>query len=757
MRSRALHLTAIALTAILTAAACGGPDAAEVAVDEFCDELKYLIREYRLERVDGHQFSKANLDLVVSLANSEERTGRRLIPIAETKCPTAWNDSERIREEITQTAEARLAELQQEKAKLEQGSQTDNATVSPKDDGFSPSPAVTIAPNVSKHTIADTPTPIESSAKATGTAAPILDTVISSLKLPGPEQSERILFYTNLYDDKQRGLYVLSTISGEASKLDLNVTKNNTDKVEEITFWGEGFDLSRNKRYLAVSRGPIIDDENDRNKKGLFIIDLQNHTIGRLSNPPENCNDTHPLWSSNNNALLFEEICEGSGGGIRQLGVIDVAQGTRTYIKDIEKGINISRYDFEFSSDGNTIIGFISYTHDGTLDGTIMRSIMTYNLTDSRWQEVPYNDSNSILADELAQLKLNSEISPLISVASHNMVGDRSLGGVFFDEHGLSPDGDLLAVHGSIVDFNQDFRKDFVSILDVHTGTIEKLISPDSDESGIGSHRFDGRPSWSPDGRFIALKVDQEPDGVYHAYIIDVESESIRPLSSDDDARFWGVTLGDIVWSRDSSHILIGACASNCDRGDFENSIRVVNVSSGEYRRFFPDTEGQIYGLQWLSEADQEPPTTTPTRIASPTPAETTTRTATSTSLPSTMDGKSVDELRAIVHDEFGKIALSLAEVFVHYDSEKQRPLAIESMLDAIDSCLLSKEAIDQLGVVDSSYELWPKVAANVSRYCDHLTAASESLIDWNLIKFTQSIANAMSALDDAAADVPRL
>ena len=748
MRAHALRFATIAVAAILAAAACGGPDAAEVAVHEFCDELKYLIREQRLERIDDRQFVEAYGDLLESLMASGDRVGRPLGSTVETKCPAASSDAERIEARIALVVDAQPAQLQQQRKDLERLTQTDNASDAAKPVTSLPGPAMTTTPNASQYQTTETPTVIDSPAKTTELLTPTLRTHISSLNLPGENNQERILFYANVHDDEQSGIYVLSTNSGEATRLALNVPKDNADQLENIHFWPDDFDLSSDKRHLVVSRGPIIDDETDGSEKGLFIIALSSRTMEQVSEPPQNCNDLYPLWSPTGDAILFEEICEGGEGGIRRMGIIHIAQKARTYINDIEKVHYISRHDLEFSPDGNTIIGFISYTHDGTSDGTIIRSIMIYSLTGSGWQEVPVNDANNILGDELAQLKLNSKVSPLISATSHNLVGERSLGGVYFNGQSLSRDGNSLAVRGSITDSIQEFRKEFVSILDVRTGNIEKLIFLNSEESGTRSHHFDGKPSWSPDGQLIALRAGTKLDSVY-GYIIDVKNESIRPLSGDDGLQYGlrhsGVTLGDIAWSKDSSHILIGVCASSCGRGDFKNAIRVVHVSSGEYRVFHPGTEGQIHRLQWLSEANQAPPPAPSTPIVTP------------TSLSSALDGKAVDELRTIVHDEFGKITLSLAQVFVHYDSEKQRPLAVESMRDAIDSCLISKDAIEQLGIVDTSYALWPRVAENVGRYCDHLVAASNSLVDWNLIRFKQAISNAMSALDDAAADVPRL
>ncbi len=714
VRIRALIFAAIVLAAILATTACGGPDAADVAVDEFCDELKYLIREQRLARVDDQQFVEAYGDLLKSLAASEERIGRPLVSAAATKCPTAWNDTERIQTEVQLDTETRIASLHQQ---LKRPTQTENVSDAREEVTSSPSPAMSAKPK------------------------------------------EHILFYANSHVDQERGLYVLSTNSGEVARFELNVTKGNTDKVEAIGFYSSDWHLSSDKRYLAVSRGLIIDDGNDRSEKGLFSIDLSNLTMERLSEPPANCNDHYPLWSPIGNRLLFEEICEGGEGGIRKLGVMDIAQGARTYINKTNIGINISRHDFEFSPDGNTIIGFFSYTNDGTFTGKIVRSVLTYDFADQRWQVTSVQDSNGILSNKLAQLKSMSKISTFISATSHNVVGDRSMGGANFGDHSLSPDGNSLAVRGSISDSREGFLQEFVSILDVRTGNIEKMVFLDGDESGTRYRYLDGKPSWSPDGRLIAIGVGHKLADAHHAYIVDVESESIRLLPGGAGFRYGAVNnvIEGIAWSQDSTQLLVGGCASNCDRGDSKNSIRIIHVPSGEYRTLSPGTEGQMHGLQWLSEADQTLPTATPTSIATLPPAETATHRATPTPLSSAIDGKSVDELRAIVHDEFGKITLSLAEVFVHHDSEQQRPLAIESMLDAIDSCLLSKEAIEQLGVVDLSYDLWPRVAENVGRYCDHLIAASESLIDWNLIEFTQSISNAMSALADAAADVPRL
>ncbi len=280
------------------------------------------------------------------------------------------------------------------------------------------------------------------------------------------------------------------------------------------------------------------------------------------------------------------------------------------------------------------------------------------------------------------------------------------------------------------------------------------------------------RVSWSPDGSSFVLTTGLILDSLrgknvaehfeyFHtehssvidsAVVIDIHGKEHRRLSFRDGFNF----LGEPAYSSDGSHLGILGCL-NCPTSVSDRNtsiklpadivIRTVEIESGNYQDISvalpagsDNTPRYIHGpsTRWFDAS-------TPTPTATPTP------------LPSAMEGKSVDELRAVVHDEFGKISLSLAEVFVHYESEKQRPLAIESMLDAIDSCLISREAIEQLVVVDSSYDSWPRVAENVGKYCDHLRFASESLIDWNLIKFTQSISNAMSALDDAAADVPRL
>ena len=761
MHTRALRFAAIALTAILAAAACGGTDAAQVAVDEFCDELKYLIREQRLERVADQQFVEAYGDLLESLVDSSERVGRPLGPIVATKCPAASSDAERIKARLAFPVEAQLAESRQEGTNLEQLTQLDSASDAPKELQSAPSPEKSVTPTTPIHAPTATPTSIPVVVEATSTRYPTRSSHTPIIPLFGTERQERFLFYARNIDEEEWGLYVLFANSSEQIRLDLNITKDNADIAEEIGFLGTGWDLSSDNRHLAASHHSFTYDQNDRNVGRLFSIDLLNLTIEWLSEPPTHCSDNYPLWSPTGDKVLFEEICPGAEGGIRKLGIMDINSKARIYVKESEVVKYAPRHKFQFSADGNSIIGFTEYSREHSSDATIVRSVVIYNFPQSTWRYIPITDPNDMITTELSQLKLQSKISSAIFANSRNIRGNLSLGGVSFSDHSLSPDGHTLAVRGSIIDRYHNFRKEFVSLIAVRTGTIVKMIYLDDDESGTGFRRLAGKPSWSPDGRLLALGAGGKESDENHAYVVDIESESIWLLTGGDgflSGTSWSsANLLGVPWSKDSTHLLIVGCISECGRSDSKYAIRKVNAVSGAYKTFASGTKGHIWGLQWLAESDQEPPTTTPIPIATPPPPETATRTATSTRLPPKLDGKSVDELRAIVHDEFDKITLSLAEVFVHYDSEQQRPLAIESMLDAIDSCLLSKEAIDQLGTVDSSYELWPRVAENVGRYCDHLSSASKSLIDWNLIKFTQSISNAMSALDDAAADVPRL
>ena len=217
---------------------------------------------------------------------------------------------------------------------------------------------------------------------------------------------------------------------------------------------------------------------------------------------------------------------------------------------------------------------------------------------------------------KLSQLELHAKVSRLISATSRNIRGDRSLGGVYFSDHSLSPDGHSMAVRGSITDRSRDFRKEFVSIIAVRTGTITKMIFLGGDESGTRSSHLDGKPSWSPDGRLLALGVGQKGTNEHHAYVVDIEKEAIWPLTGGDgflSGALWSATnhLG-ASWSKDSTHLLIGGYVANCDGSDSKIAIRKVNVVSGEYRTFGSGTQGQLRGLQWLSEADQAPPAATP-------------------------------------------------------------------------------------------------------------------------------------------------
>ena len=705
-----------------------GRDAAEIAVDEFCEELKYLIREQRLERVDDGQFVEAYGDLLESLVVSGERVGLPLGPTVETKCPTASSDAERIQARIALVVESQLAESRQAKAELDQRSvQPDRSYTSPRK--VAPDfPSTASKPTTSRserNTNAvsrQTPDaskllpPTQSTSEASNTSKSLTDI--------GKDQNPEHLNATlkrHVLIGLGYNAYIIDSSNGTVN-LDLEVA----------------LDLDANNlRYIALAPTSRQIITGSRSNSTHQLNSYQIHNIlddGSLAlagevplESPPGCTSSFVEYHPSTATFLLAETCrqpEQACGGSRLVALFTSAKGKVYLTKKPTSGCHGLFSHFAFSPSGDRVL---RYSVGGSRG-----SFHIYDLTSNTYQRF---DIEGWGRDDFAWL-------------------------------GWSPDGQHIL--GTTIKGTENSVPASIFMFDLKLNSI--TISFDLGFTPATSHQY--KASWSPDGSSFALTTGLILDSLrgknfaehyeyFHtehssiidsAVVIDILGQKHRRLSFDDGFNF----IGTPVYSSDGNHLGILGCM-NCPTTVLDRNtsiklpaaivVRTVEIKSGNY---------QDISVSLPANSDN-----TPTYIHGPSTrwldASTLTPIATPTPLPLAMGGKSVDELRAIVHDEFGKITLSLAEVFVHYDSEKERPLAVESMLEAIDSCLLSKEAIDQLGVVDSSYELWPRVAENVSRYCDHLSSASKSLIDWNLIKFTQSIANAMSALDDAAADVPRL
>ena len=726
VRTRALLFAATALAAILAAAACGGPDAVKVAVDNFCDELKFLIREQRLERVDDRQFVEVYGDLLESLVATEERVGRPLGPSVEAQCPAASSDAERIQARIELVVETRPRQSHQDKAELDQRSvQPDSSYTSPRE--VSPDlPSTASTPTTSRSerntTAVSRQTPDASKLLSPTQTTSEASNISRSLTNIGTGSNQEHL-NTTLKKHVLIGVghhaYIVDAANG-AVQLDLEVA----------------LDLDTNNlRYIALaptSRQIITGSDKINKGKSYYIHNILHDGSLELAGEvpvesPPGCTSSFLEYHPSTTTLLLEETCrqpEQDCGGSRLLALFTSAKGKVYLTKKPTLGCHGLFSHFAFSPSGDRVL---RYSVGGSRG-----SFHIYDLKSNTYQHFDIDDWGR---DDFAWLS-------------------------------WSPDGQYIL--GTTIKGTENAVPASIFMFDLKLNSITNSF--DLGFTPSTSHQY--KASWSPDGSSFALTTGLILDSfrgktfaehfeylhtehssvIDSAVVIDIQGQKHRRLSFDDGFNF----IGTPVYSSDGNHLGILGCM-NCPTSVSNRNtdikipadivVRTVEIKSGNY---------QDISVSLPAESDN-----TPRYIHGPSTrwfdASTLTPIATPTPLPWAMDGKSVDELRAIVHDEFGKITLSLAEVFVHYGSEKQRPLAIESMLDAIDSCLLSKEAIEQLGVVDVSYELWPRVAENVGRYCDHLIAASKSLIDWNLIKFQQSISNAMSTLDDAAADVPRL
>ncbi len=524
---RALRLAMIALSVILATAACGGPDEATIAADEFCEELKYLLREKRLGRVKDAQLRHATLDTLESLAATSKRLGRQLGPSIKRECPTAWDE----------TVSANLGDL-----------------------------------GIAKAVQAAITTDIPETNKA-GVQGSIL------FHNYGLDSTGHILEST--------GLYTISTSSGLLNKLDL------TDKLKSVGFTPDyfgfrsesKFDLSSDKKYIVMM---ALRDS----KSSLFTVNISTLELERLTIPPNKCSDSNPVWSPTGSMVLIEEICPGAEGGLREIVVIDIDSKKRIYIQR-DRDFHIPAYGLEFSPDEKHIVGRIHGYVGGEHSTIYPDYIVVYNFDSMEWRRIKIKGSEAL--------------------SQHSSSAEFSDAELYFnlDQHSISPNGLYMALHGKITAYRRTAAipknvftpvLEIMIVVDIDSGSVvQKIFNPEAvfDPDGQAKSRFNGKPSWSPDSKFIAMHT--EDPGIY-AYIFDIDEMTVRSLSSEDRDLSSGIFTEGPTWSTDGNYLLVDVCIPNCYSADQKSSIHVVHVASGEHEAVSSELLGTLSGLHWIPE-----------------------------------------------------------------------------------------------------------------------------------------------------------
>jgi dipeptidyl aminopeptidase/acylaminoacyl peptidase len=128
----------------------------------------------------------------------------------------------------------------------------------------------------------------------------------------------------------------------------------------------------------------------------------------------------------------------------------------------------------------------------------------------------------------------------------------------------ISPDGkNLLSTHWSPRTPGSPPSVEYLSLLDLETGTTQSL--------------GEGRGSWSPDGRWIAISV--------HGRIVLIDA---RNTSQRKGLGASGVD-GNLIWSPDSKQLLLAKQERRCSflylfQVDDSESLEVVDVETGKRR-----------------------------------------------------------------------------------------------------------------------------------------------------------------------------
>jgi len=259
------------------------------------------------------------------------------------------------------------------------------------------------------------------------------------------------------------------------------------DSAEQITFTESGvfdYDISADGRYVAYSERSF-----DTGIADIKLLDLRTNDTRILTNCVMQDSDcTSPSFRPDGNVIAYERVefntTIGGGVGSNRIWLLDLTtEPPSTY--PLFEDSQILGYSAEWSADGSKLMFYES------VGGGIL--IFDFNADDAKGE------------------------NPVSFIPSN-----------FGEVGAISPDGEEVIFPEMMLDNSR--TRSFLQLANLESGVFVPISEPDSTSD-------DQQPSWSPDGRFVALGRQYWDEDRYtrghQIYLMDMDDETVTPLIYD--------------------------------------------------------------------------------------------------------------------------------------------------------------------------------------------------------------------------------